>query len=186
MFRHMFSSLSDTISPYRCSLAPQIQVRWRWHKDKVENRKINRFGMVDKMKRYGPLPRLQNDSAKLPGPEYIPKNSWVEHRALAGQNDYIDILGNENIHPKQVMYNIPKYLHESHKKDKWVHMAIRRRNYLEHTPFPKLYPRKWESWCKEIARSCNFMNKHTDQNWWINYKGIKDGPVKNPFLPKRF
>ena len=36
-------------------------------------RRITRWGYKDKMKQEGPLPRLKNDSKKLPTPEYIPK-----------------------------------------------------------------------------------------------------------------
>ena len=65
-------------------------------------------------------------------------------------------------------------------------MAIRRKKYMENTPFPKIYPHKWDHWCKDIARRCRRMNKNVDQNWWANYQGIKGGPNKNPYMPKRF
>ena len=41
-------------------------------------------------------------------------------------------------------------LKESHKKEKWVQMALRRKADLQHTAFPKKYPRKWEDWCKQV------------------------------------
>ena len=38
----------------------------------------------------------------------------------------------------------------------------------------------------QINADLKWMNKHIDQNWWVNYKGVKEGPVKNPFKPKIF
>jgi len=181
--QHTFSS---SLNPFWASLAPVAQVRWRWHKDKLENRKISRWGYLDKVKQEGPLPRLKNDSKRINAPIFIPKNSWAEHRALAGQNDYIDILGSEDLHPKHVLYNIPSYLKDSHKKEKHLQMSLRRKQMLEHTPFPKHYPRKWDNWCKQIERDLKWMNKHVDQNWWANYEGIKGGPATNPFKPSKF
>eukprot|EP00088_Acartia_fossae_P022880 TRINITY_DN2398_c0_g1_i3.p1 TRINITY_DN2398_c0_g1~~TRINITY_DN2398_c0_g1_i3.p1 ORF type:complete len:142 (-),score=16.90 TRINITY_DN2398_c0_g1_i3:223-648(-) len=129
---------------------------------------------------------LKTIPKKLPTVEYIPSNSWAEHKALSGQNDYIDILGNEEIHPKQIMYHVPKFMKDGHKKERWSQMALRRKKMLENTPFPKMYPRKWDIWCKEIKREMLWLNKHVDQNWYANYEGITTGPVKNPYKPKRF
>ena len=57
------------------------------------------------------MPRLTNSAERVRQlKQYTPNNSWAEHRALAGQNDYIDLLGNDDIHPKQIMYHVPKYL----------------------------------------------------------------------------
>jgi len=174
------------LAPGLTGLAPELQVRWRWHKDKVENRQIPRWGYYDELKQQGPLPRLKDDSASLGQPEYIPKLGWAEHRALAGQNDYIDILGNEDIHPKEILYNLPKALKESHRNEKWVVMAIRRHEDLKNTAFPKKYPKRWDDWCKQIKRDLAWLNNHVDQNWWANYKGVKSGPVKNPFKQQKF
>ena len=54
---------------------------------------------MDKVKQEGPLPRLRDDSKAITalGP-YKAKNNWAEHRALHGQNDYIDILGQQTKH----------------------------------------------------------------------------------------
>ena len=38
----------------------------------------------------------------------------------------------------------------------------------------------------QINKDLNWVNKHIDQNWWVNYKGVREGPVKNPFKPKIF
>lgn len=58
----------------------------------------------------GTLPRIPDLKKKLPIPPYCPKNSWNEQRALFGQNDYIDILGDESIHPTQIGYSVPEWL----------------------------------------------------------------------------
>ena len=99
------------------------------------------------VKQEGPLPRLKNDSApiKVVAP-YKPKNSWAEHRALAGQNDYIDILGSEEIHPKHILYHVPKYLKGIHKSENHFQMEIKRKASLEHSAFPKAFPARWQGW----------------------------------------
>lgn len=139
------------------------------------------------VKQEGPLPRLKNDSApiKVVAP-YKPKNSWAEHRALAGQNDYIDILGSEEIHPKHILYHVPKYLKGIHKSENHFQMEIKRKASLEHSAFPKAFPARWQGWNMMMMANHRWLNKHVDQNWWANYKGVKEGPVKNPFKPKLF
>ena len=110
-------------------------------------RQVKRYGYRDPVKQEGPLPRIKDDSAAIEVVAgYKPKNSWAEHRALAGQNDYIDILGSEEIHPKHIMYHVPKYMKGVHKKDKHFQMQIKRRDMLENSPFPKAFPARWQGW----------------------------------------
>ena len=184
-----FAWLSNSLGlkPFAGSLSEQTQVRYRWYKDVQENRVIKRYGYKDPIKREGPLPRLKDDTADYRMvASYKPTNSWAEHRALAGQNDYIDILGSEEIHPKHIMYHVPNYLKGVHKRENHFQMQIKRKAALEHTPFPKAFPSKWQGWKLTMAANHRWLNRHVDQNWWANYKGVKEGPVKNPFKPKLF
>ena len=95
MLSSLVSSISKggAIKPFAGSLAEATQVRYRWYKDKLENRQMKRVGFVDRVKQEGPLPRLKDDSkAIIQRGQYKVSNNWAEHRALHGQNDYIDIL----------------------------------------------------------------------------------------------
>ena len=53
----------------------------------------------------------------------------MEHKALAGQNYYIDILGSDEIYPKQIMHHVPPYLRGIHKNDNYLKMTIKRRDF---------------------------------------------------------
>ena len=67
----------------------------RWHKDKVENRQLYRWGYQDKVKQSGALPRISEDSERVRTIKvFRPSNPFAPKEALFGQNDYIDILGN--------------------------------------------------------------------------------------------
>ena len=126
----MLSSIlakTTCIKPFVGSLSESTQVRYRWYKDMLENKRLKRTGYRDQTKQEGPLPRLRDDSMPLTVlPSYKAKNSWAEHKALAGQNDYIDILGSDEIHPKQIMYHVPHYLRGIHKNDNYFKMTIKR------------------------------------------------------------
>ena len=186
----MLSSLlakTTCIKPFVGSLSESTQVRYRWYKDMLENKRLKRRGYTDQTKQEGPLPRLRDDSMPLTVlPSYKAKNSWAEHKALAGQNDYIDILGSDEIHPKQIMYHVPHYLRGIHKNDNYFKMMIKRRDHYANTPLPKAHPSKWAGWNQLMMHEYRRINRHQDQNWWANYKGIKEGPVKNPFKKKLF
>ena len=55
---------------------------------------LYRFGFKDKVKQTGALPRLSEDAPKLEDQViFEPEAQFAPCRALAGQNDYIDILG---------------------------------------------------------------------------------------------
>ena len=38
----------------------------------------------------------------------------------------------------------------------------------------------------QMMKEHRWVNRHIDQNWWVNYKGVTEGPVKNPFKKKLF
>ena len=64
------------------------------YKEKLENTQFKRSGFVDRVKQEGALPRLKDNSKAITQlGEYKASNNWAPHRALHGQNDYIDILG---------------------------------------------------------------------------------------------
>ncbi|KAK3581795.1 hypothetical protein CHS0354_026000 [Potamilus streckersoni] len=66
-----------------------------------------RYGYENKLFDGGPLPRLDEPIKSLK--PYKPKDSWSKDRALFGQNDYIDILGDGSVVPKDLIRG-PRWL----------------------------------------------------------------------------
>ncbi|CAH8509313.1 unnamed protein product [Dicrocoelium dendriticum] len=48
----------------------------------------------------GLLPRLEHTDEPVRLPEYRPRDYWAPHRAHFGQNDYIDLLGDGKLGPR--------------------------------------------------------------------------------------
>ncbi|WAR15012.1 RM51-like protein [Mya arenaria] len=62
----------------------------------------SRHGYQQKLYDGGPLPRgLPNKITSLK--PYKPKNKWTPSRALFGRNDYIDILGDSDLRPRDLL-----------------------------------------------------------------------------------
>jgi len=189
----------------------------RWWSEAMANKKRKRLGYKDPTKQEGPLPRIKDDSPRIKQAAlYKPNNDWSATRALAGQNDYIDILGSGELHPKQLLYHVPEYLKGAYHKEK--HFQARRRTpalRLLLTPppghaeeaegsgahtLPEGLPLQvaglatqcgcW-CWCwwhplPQMLAEHRWINRHVDQNWWANYRGTKEGPVRNPFKRRLF
>uniref|UniRef100_A0A0R3RY61 Large ribosomal subunit protein mL51 n=1 Tax=Elaeophora elaphi TaxID=1147741 RepID=A0A0R3RY61_9BILA len=57
-----------------------------------------------------PLPRLPNCKVPVHKPDYKVRDCWSTAQARFGENDYIDLLGDGNIHPAQLQYHVPAWL----------------------------------------------------------------------------
>ncbi|BFZ23518.1 hypothetical protein BsWGS_26557 [Bradybaena similaris] len=66
-----------------------------------------RYGLVVKYERQGLLPRDGIPVRSLP--PFRPKDQWTPKKALFGQNDYIDILGDGDVHPADLLTG-PRWL----------------------------------------------------------------------------
>lgn len=87
-------------------------VRYRYHADKIKRGPlVRRMGYEDPIVHEGTLAHTGPSGGRINElPIYVPADNWMQKKALFGQNDYIDILGNKNIHPTRIMYNVPRWL----------------------------------------------------------------------------
>ncbi|KAG8251669.1 39S ribosomal protein L51, mitochondrial [Homalodisca vitripennis] len=147
------------LEPAKMIVPIQLQsVRFRYHADKLAKGKlIRRFGYEEKMLERGTIPHV--DGSRLPHPIYRPKDMWNERRALFGQNDYIDILGNDSLHPTKILYDVPVWL-RGFRGNEYQH-CLRKKNMLRHGCENYEKPLKWHNLNKRIRFLYRFLNKKT-------------------------
>lgn len=143
----------------QATVSVQVQsIRFRYHAEKLEQGKlIRRFGYKEKMLERGTLPHV--DGKRLPTPYYRPKDSWNEKRTLFGQNDYIDILGNERLHPTKILYDVPYWL-RGFQGNEYQH-CLRKVKMLRKGAYRYDNPIKWHNLEKHVKYLYRYMNYKT-------------------------
>ncbi|XP_041378079.1 39S ribosomal protein L51, mitochondrial-like [Gigantopelta aegis] len=105
-----------------------------------------RYGYETKIITGGTLPRVEHSRHNLPFPIYEPKDFWTRKKALFGQNDYIDILGDGDIHPADLIAG-PAWLIGFRGNE--LQRLVRRMHFQGHK-MKWMYPTKYHQMRKRI------------------------------------
>ena len=62
--------------------------------------------------------------------------------------------------------------------------AVKLKSALSQTAVPEVKPKDWDFLTNRIIRRYNELERFSDQNKWTNYKGVRGGPVEDPFSSK--
>ena len=139
------------------------QVRW-WRERPQFTR---RSGFKVEHHITGPLPRIKvtNDLLPLPTKPFIQTNAWSVKRATFGQNDYIDILGDGTLHPRDLLHEGPHWLRGFRGNE--FRRLIRRRDATFHYA-PYIWPTKWNNVQKRIKFLHKYINYQCNHKDWRN------------------
>ncbi|XP_034937832.1 39S ribosomal protein L51, mitochondrial [Chelonus insularis] len=153
------TSLTSSIKFWAPQVTQVRHTRYHYWKERRENGPVlRRFGYDDPVDARGLLPREDTRPIRQL-PIYRPRNVWAPRRALFGQNDYIDILGNDNLHPTRVLYNVPSWL-RGVRGDEY-HVLLRKEKIWSKGIFPFARPARWRDIKKRIKYLHKFLNNKT-------------------------
>ncbi|RWS20233.1 39S ribosomal protein L51-like protein [Leptotrombidium deliense] len=125
--------------------------------EKWERRKFTRrFGYEPHYHAKGLLPRLKEDTVNPLStlPHHRKPDPWHKREALFGQNDYIDILGDSDIKPWQVVKGVPDWLKGY--KARELNVLQRKMHHFKHFQWTR--PKKWYEMEKRIDYLFKFLN----------------------------
>ncbi|XP_037803770.1 39S ribosomal protein L51, mitochondrial-like [Penaeus monodon] len=162
--RGVSQGLAARATPTSATWTPQVtSVRHRYHADKLNRGPLMKnYGFEDRLHTKGLMPHVVHGK-RLPIPVYRPKNGWAEKRALFGQNDYIDILGDGSLKPTDVSYSVPYWLRGF--KGNEYQMLLRKRKFF-HAEMGKYQPTKLTELNKRIRKLYVHLNQKTKDYYW--------------------